>query len=215
MTAGQFWVAGFIPKPYRLGEFRDARPHDDDVGIPFPHMALNQYAFLQFLIDAGMVNGEAGIRAKIVPTLPNPWRATLCGYWKPLSTLLMLGHVGVVEQAISNWIGHARTSGVRFDLAQLALLTEATAHTFFVLQIHDPFLAFHWAALPFGAYVAFVIGSIVLTCSSTLLLAAYWCVVIHDIRGRHLISRYPFSLLSYDCGQVSNGHMRRTRIFYV
>ena len=71
-----------------------------------------------------------------------------CGYWKPLSTLLMLGHVGVVECAASNWIGHVRTSGPRLDLAQLALGTEALTHLCMTLLHHDPYFAFHWGAFP-------------------------------------------------------------------
>ena len=173
-SAGRFVTPGAGRKSWRLGEFRDAQPHDGDAGIPFPHFALTQYAFSQFLIDSGLLNGETGVRAKVTLTAPNPFRETFCGYWKPLSILLMAGHAGVLEQAISNWVGHARTSGARFDLAQFSLLTEAAAHIFLVLQLHDPALAFHWAALPWGAYPAFVFGSVVLTCSSTLLLAAYW-----------------------------------------
>ena len=174
----RFFTPGLTHKIYRLGEFRDAWSHDGDAGIPFPHFELKGYLASQFLIDSGVVNGETGIRVKITPTLPNPWRPTFCGYWKQLSTLLMLGHAAVVELAISNWIGHIQRSGLRFDLAQLALATETIAHVFIALSEHDPTLAFHWAALPFGAYPAFVLGSIVMTCSSTLLLAAFWYQMI-------------------------------------
>ena len=112
----------------------------------------------------------------LTPTAPNPWREMACGYWKPLSTLLMLGHVGVVERAASNWIGHVRTSGLRLDLAQLALATEGLAHLCMTLIHHDPFMAFHWGAFPQGAFASLIVGPIVLTCSSTLLLAAFWYV---------------------------------------
>ena len=86
----------------------------------------------------------------------------------------MLGHLAVAERAVSNLIGHVRTSGPRLDLAQLALTTETAAHCLMMLMHHDPFLAFYWGALPFGVVTAFICGAIVLTCSSTLLLAAFW-----------------------------------------
>ena len=173
---GPFYSPGWFQKEYRIGEFRDAIPHDGDVGIPFPHFHVTQNAFAQFLLNSG-INEGATIRAVLKPTLHNPWRSTLCGHWKQLATLIMVGHAGVVEQAISNWIGHVRTSGLRMDLAQLALATEILAHTLLALLHHDPFFSFHWAVLPVGSYSAFITGSIVLTCSSTLLLAAFWYVV--------------------------------------
>jgi hypothetical protein len=41
----------------------------------------------------------------------------------------MLGHVSVAERAISNLVGHIQMTGLRLDLAQLALGTEAVAHS--------------------------------------------------------------------------------------
>ena len=156
------YAPGFWSKVYRLGEHRDVD------GIPFPHFHVSR-----FLLDSGILKET---RAVLTPTALNPWREMACGYWKPLSTLLMLGHVGIVERAASNWIGHIRTSGLRLDLAQLALATESLAHSCMSLLHHDPYLAFHWGVFPVGAFASFVCGSIVLTCSSTLLLAGFWCV---------------------------------------
>ena len=170
-------VPGNHPKGHRLGEHRHAKPRGGDNGIPFVHFHVKQYAFLHILRSTGLAEGGvAEARAVLLPTAQNPWRKMACGYWKPLSTLLMLGHVGVVERAVSNWIGHVRTSGLRLDLAQLALATEILAHLCLAVAHHDPFLAFHWAALPHGAFASFICGSIILTCSSTLLLASYWYV---------------------------------------
>ena len=179
LAPGRFTTPGYFPKAYRLGEHRDAKPRGDE-GIPFPHFHMEQHAFLQYLLESGIREG-AETRAVLTPTAPNPWREMACGYWKPLSTLLMLGHVGVVERATSSWIGHVRTSGLRLDLAQLALVTESVAHLCMMLLHHDPCLSFHWAAFPFGTATSFICGSLVLTCSSTLLLAAFWYVVIHHV----------------------------------
>ena len=173
--ASSFTVPGHAPKRYRRGEFRDGEPRNGDAGIPFPHFQINQKAFSEFLRDSGVIhNRNHGIQAALAPSAPNPWRSMACGYWKPVVNLLMLGHVLVIEQSISNLFGHFRTSGLRLDLAQLALATESTAHFLMALVHHDPYLAFHWAALPFGAVTAFMLGPIVLTCSSMLLLAAFW-----------------------------------------
>ena len=178
-------VPGFLSKTYRLGEYRDPTPRDGDEGIPFPHFDICQPEFSQFLITAAVIhNRSAEIRAVVTPTEPNPFRSTFCGSWKPLSILLMLGHVGIVEQSVSNLIGHARSSGLRLDLAQLALATEATAHFIMALMFHDPFLSFHWAALPYGGFSAFICGAIVLTCSSTFLLAAFWCVFLKPVGNK-------------------------------
>ena len=172
-TTTRGFVPGFYHKWYRLGDHRDSKPRDGDAGIPFPHFDVTQYTFSHFLLESGLSKG-AQIRAMLTPTAPNPWRSTFCGYWKPFGTLLMLGHASVVERAASNWLGHIRTSDLRFDLAQLALANEMVAHCLMLLVHHDPFMGFHWAVFPYGATAAFVAGSILLTCSSTLLLAAYW-----------------------------------------
>ena len=39
-----------------------------------------------------------GSRSHLSPIVPNPLREMVCGYWKPLSTLLVLGHVGTMER---------------------------------------------------------------------------------------------------------------------
>jgi hypothetical protein len=39
---------------------------------------------------------------------------------------------------------------------------------------HDVALSFYWAVLPAGAYAALGFGPVLLICSSTLLLAAFW-----------------------------------------
>ena len=171
----KFNTAGCARKTHRLGEHRHSKPRDSDAGIPFPQFSLNEYAFAEFM-NKIVIGEKATVRAVVSPTAPNPWIATFCGYWKPLSTILMLAHVAVAEQATCNLIGHARTSGLRLDLAQLALGTETVAHLIMALLQHDPIFSFHWAVLPVGAYSAFILGPIVLTCSSTLLLAAFWCV---------------------------------------
>jgi len=166
---------GSYQKEYRLGEYRDAKPRAGDAGIPFPHANVYQYSFAHFLHDTGLIKGGAEeLRAVITPTAPNPWRSMACGYWKPFAALLMLGHAGVAEHAVSNWIGHILTSGLRMDLAQLALGTKTTAHLMMALLHHDPFWGFHWGVFPMGGFSVFIIGSIVLTCSSTILLAAFW-----------------------------------------
>ena len=174
---------GFYPKLYRRGEHRDARPRNGDAGIPFPHVHIDQHEFSTFMLDTGLVRGGTDIHAVITPTAPNPWRASLCGFGKPLSTLLMLGNVGVAERAVSNWIGHVRMSGLRLDLAQLALVTETLAQLLMAIVHHDPFLSFHWGALPAGATSALLFGAVLLTCSSTLLLAAFWCVTANVARA--------------------------------
>lgn len=207
-TADQSVTPGFLPKLYRLGSFRDSRPHDDDAGIPFPHFELYQSSFAQFLTNSD--KDQARIRVKVTPTAPNPWRSTLCGYWKPLSTLLMLGHAVVVERAASNLIGHVRTSGLRLDLAQLALATEILAHLITALLHHDPFLSFHWAALPFGLFSASFCASIILPCTTTLLLAAFWYVVFVP-QVRHCLIARVASLLPHGGDQASNDFPRRPR----
>jgi len=171
--SGQFDVPGHSKKLHRLGEHRDAKPRDGDAGISFPHFHASQYMLTKFLLQSG-IDEDATFSAVLTPTEPNSWHSTLCGYWKPLATLLMLGHVGVTERSLSNLIGHVRTSGVRFDLAQLALVNQMITHCAITMVQHDPFLSFHWAAVPYGASAAFTIGSIVLACSSILMLVAYW-----------------------------------------
>jgi hypothetical protein len=172
-SAAQMDVPGRNRKLHRLGEFRDTKPRGGDAGIPFPHFDASQNALSQFLLKSGIGSG-AKLHAVLTATAPNPYRSVFCGYWKPIATLLMLGHVGVAESSLSNFIGHVRTSGFRCDLAQLALVNELVAHFIMAILHHDPFFASHWASLPYGAYSSFMFGSIVLTCSSTLLLAAYW-----------------------------------------
>ena len=180
--SGQFDVPGHSKKLHRLGEHRDAKPRDGDAGISFPHFHASQYMLTKFLLQSGIDEG-ATFSAVLTPTEPNPWHSTLCGYWKPLATLFMLGHVGVTERSLSNLIGHVRTSGVRFDLAQLALVNQMIAHCAMTMVQHDPFLSFHWAAVPYGASAAFTLGSIVLACSSILMLAAYWYVSSARVNG--------------------------------
>ena len=70
------------------------------------------------------------------------------GFWKPCAALVMLGHAGVAERAVSNWIGHILTSGLRVDLAQLALGAEMIAHLMMALLNHDPIWVFHWGSFP-------------------------------------------------------------------
>ena len=174
---------GYFRKMWRYGEARDAKPRDGDAGIPFPLFMANQGEMAQFLLGTGLATGKnAEIRAAVMPTAPNPWQSTFCGYWKPLRMLLMLGHVGVAERSVSNLIGNVRTSGLRLDLAQLALGTETVAHFLMVVLHHDPYAAFHWAAIPFGGFAVYVFGAVILSCTSTLLLAAFWCVQHHRKR---------------------------------
>ena len=162
---------GFVSRLFRLGEHRDALPHDSDGGIPFPFVSAGQYVFNPVLEALG--NG-AQMRAVLTPTAPNPWHSTMCGYWKPLRVGLMLGHVWVAERGASCFIGHAQSAGVRFDLAQTASATEVVAHLLFALSLHDPFISFQWGLLPHGIFAAVLIGPLVLGCSSTLLLAGFW-----------------------------------------
>ena len=95
------FTPGLNPKLYRLGEHRDAKPRGDDSGIPFPDFNVRQDAFAHFLVESGITEGTE-TRAVLTPTAPNPWRKMACGYWKPLPTLLMLGHVGVVERHVGS-----------------------------------------------------------------------------------------------------------------
>ena len=132
-------IGGERPSPPR--GHRDAKPRDGDAGISFPHFHASQYRLTKFLHQSGIYEG-ATFSAVLTPTEPNPWHSTLCGYWKPLATLLMLGHIGVTERSLSNLIGHVRTSGVRFDLAQLALVNQMIAHCAMTMVHHDPFLSF-------------------------------------------------------------------------
>ena len=150
---------GYLQKVHRLGEARNDKPLDNDAGIPFPHFHGNQNSLALFLQNVFVEDSNVEIRAVLTPTAANPWRATLCGYyWKALGTLMILAHAGVTETAVSNWIGHVRTSGLRLDLAQLALATEAAAHGLMALIHHDPFLSFYWAAFPLGG-MAFLVPS--------------------------------------------------------
>jgi len=90
----------------------------------------------------------AQMRAVLTPTAPNPWQSTMCGYWKQLRTILMLGHVWVAERAASCFVGHVHASArVRFDLAQAASMTEVIAHLMLALSLHDPSMAFHWGEM--------------------------------------------------------------------
>ena len=166
-------TAGYVPRIFRQGEYRDALPHNGDGGIPFPFIHVWQEIFNP--VHEALGNG-AQIRAVVMPTAPNPWLSTLCGYWKPLRTVLMLGHAWVAERAASCFAGHAQSAGVRFDLAQAASTTEMAAHLMFALSLHDPYMAFHWGLLPFGTASAVLICPLVLACSSTLLLAGFWYV---------------------------------------
>ena len=171
-------LPGPAPGLYRLGEYRHGLPRDGDTGIPFPLVDLNQRA-LNAVVDA-LRNGEE-LRAILTPGAPNPWESIICGYWKPLGTTLMLGHVWVAERAASCFIGHVQCAGLRFDLAQAASVTEFVAHLFTALNLHDWFLSFHWGLLPFGVGIALTVDSVILTCSSTLLLAGYWRqMILHD-----------------------------------
>ena len=166
-------AAGYIRMSHRRGELRDAHPHHGDGGIPFPFVQFTQYAFNPVL---QALNKGVHMRAVLTPTCGNPWQSTMCGYWKPLSTILMLGHVWVAERAASCFIGHAQSAGIRFDLAQATSLTEMTAHLLCALNRHDPFFSFHWGTLPAGVFIATLVTPLMLMCSSTLLLAGFWCV---------------------------------------
>ena len=168
-----WFTPGAFRKVHRIGEHRDALSRDGDAGIPFPAIHATQFAFNPIIEALG--NG-AQIRAVVTPTTPNPWHSTMCGYWKPLQTILMLGHTWVAERAASCFVGHVRSAGARCDLAQTASVTEVMAHLLLALAPHDPFVSFHWGLLPVGVFPAALICPLVLTCSSTLLLAGFWCV---------------------------------------
>ena len=172
-TGYPLFTPGGAPRLFRLGEHRDALPRDGDAGIPFPFVTVTQYAFNPILeaLDKG-----AQIRAVVTPTAPSPWQSTVRGYWKPLRMFLMLGHVWVAERAASCFIGHVQSAGVRFDLAQAASVAEVVAHLLMVLAFHDPFFSFHWGLLAQGTNTAVLICPLMLTCSSTLLLAGFWYV---------------------------------------
>ena len=207
---------------YRLGEHRDTG------GIPFPFVSIGQYAFNPIL--EALANG-VHMRAMLTPTAPNPWQSTMCGYWKPLQTILMLGHVWVMERAASCFIGHVKSAGVRFDLAQAASVSEVMAHLLSALSFHDPFLEFHWGLMPYveqpcdekhhslifpsctpthrsGTYIAAVMCPLVLTCSSTLLLAGFWYVVSRKC----CVQRCEHLIITAAMHQVPNDRSRRVCI---
>ena len=172
-VSSPLFTPGMSPRLFRLGAPRDAIPRDGDVGIPFPFIHVEQYAFNPLL---GALDNGAQIRGVMMPAAPNPWQSTMCGYWKPLRTIIMVGHVWVAERAASCFVGHVQSAGMRFDLAQAASVTEMMAHLLLALSLHDPVMAFHWGLLPFGTNVAVLICPVVFTCSSTLLLAGFWYV---------------------------------------
>ena len=199
-------VPGREPWRYRLGEYRDSLPHDGDEGIPFLYVDTLQYALIPIL--EALDNG-AQMRAVVKPTAQNPWHSTLCGYWKPLQTSIMLGHAGVAERAASCLIGHVKSAGPRFDLAQGASMAEIMAHTSALLMLHDPFMSFHWGLLPFGTWPAINIFPVILMCGSTLLLAAFW-YVRHGVRQVRPHNRPAYILR--DASQVPNDRSRRACI---
>ena len=172
---------GVYRQTYRVGEHRDALPRDGDLGIPFPYVDIWHHTFNPIL--EALISGTQ-MRAVITPTATNPWQSTMCGYWKPLRMMLMFGHVWIAECAASCFIGHVQSAGVRFDLAQAASVTEVMAHTLLAFSLHDPWFTFHWGVSPEGTFIAAVICPLVLTCSSTFLLAGFWCVS-HAVFARH------------------------------
>ena len=194
---------GFLRKMYRLGEYRDSRPRDGDLGIPFPSIGLTQAAALPIL---GALESGAVLRGVLRPSQPNPYLTTLFGPWALIRALLICVDLGIAEAALCFLIRHMKANGVRPDLAQLALMAELFAHfVFFPLFLLDPFSSFYWGLLPTdskfiatvppfiemidwlvtrvyacaaaGSSPAFSVGATMLTSCSTLLLAAYWCTV--------------------------------------
>ena len=191
------YTPGFSRKQYRLGEYRDATPHDGDFGIPFPHVSLDQATLLPILhaLETGVE-----LHAVLRPSQPNPYLDTWFGPWVAIRVALIIGHLRIVERAVCFLIGHMNACGVRPDLAQIALAAEALAHlcvrTFascchslhhqtrndygcvagrmYAVFLVDPFGAFYAGQTPYGAATALLIAPTLLTCCSTLLLAGYW-----------------------------------------
>ena len=165
-------VPGYSRMLHRTGEYRDSHPRGGDAGILFPHFEFGSL-LVNDVLDA--LNDGVQLRATVKrTTAPNPWRSSVCGFGKVIDVILIIGHFWIVEQASSNWIGHVRTSGLRFDLAQLALATEICAHLLMVAAHHDPFMAFRWGLLPYGMGAVLIMAPFILVCGSTLLLAAFW-----------------------------------------
>lgn len=134
---------------YRLGEYRDSRPRDGDLGIPFPSIGLTQAAALPILEALG---SGAVLRAVLRPSQPNPYHTTLFGPWALIRALLICVDLGIAEAALCFLIRHMKANGVRPDLAQLALMAELFAHlVFFPLFLLDPFSSFYWGLLPAGS----------------------------------------------------------------
>ena len=184
----QLFTPGWMKKAYRIGEHRDRLPHDGDRGIPFPHVDVMQSALAP--IQEALSAGEE-IHAVLHPHPRNPYDSTVYGVWVPLRAGLIVGHFAVAERAVSFIVGHVKIRGIRADLAQIALLAEVAAHGMYIVWLFDPFCNYYWGWMPTALGTSLISGATVLTCCSTLLLAAYWIQMISNsglsawsIRGR-------------------------------
>ena len=130
------------------------------------------------MIDA-LEHGDT-LFGQFARTARNPWLALFCGPWIPLKTIVMICHFVVIERASCNLIGHVRISGVRPDLAQMALIAEACAHVLAACVYMDPFVSFHWGWMPAAMFTSLMAAAMILSCGSTLLLAGYWHQMISN-----------------------------------
>ena len=176
-TTNSLVLPGAVRKAWRVGEHRDAIPHDGDFGIPFPHVVLREVALTPVL--EAVANNER-IEVVIYASEPNHFMQAFYGFWLVIRAPFIVGHLAIVEYAFCFLKEHISESGPRPDLAQMALIAEIVAHLWFPLWLTDPHLSFYWGWFPQGASAAFLIGGTVLTCSSTLLLAAYWHQMISN-----------------------------------
>jgi hypothetical protein len=197
-TTNPLWTPGYSRAAYWLGEHRDHLPHGGDLGIPFPSVDLTQ-ASLAPICDA--LDAGVELRAVLKPTRSNQYIPLWFGLWAPIRTIVILGHLFIAEVALSFLASHVKASGgMRPDLAQFALVAEVTAHLMFSLDLVDPLCAFYWGFLPYGSAVAFLVGGTVLTCCSTLCLAAYWHqLFVND----GLTSVVPTGRLSFSLAALS------------
>ena len=166
------FTPGLSRKPHSTGAYRDSRPRDGDSGIPFPHAHFSQPS-LNPIVES-LEDGD-DIRGIMTPAAPNPWLAPLYGPWMLVRAVLIVGHLSVAERSASFFIGHAKASGLRLDLAQTALTAETIAHIMYSVWLLDPSCSFYWGLMPYGSNLALLICPTMFMCCSTLLLAAYWC----------------------------------------
>ena len=200
-ASNELYTPGFQRRRFRLGSHRDAEARDGDSGIPFPQVELKPSQFQPILT---IVKNGGQLNASLVRNGADPFLGYFCGTWVPIGALLTVLHISVAERAALSFWGHVRASdsaiaaaveaanpfaiaeefkrsgGVRLDLAQLSLASEVATHLLLAILPVDPFMSYFWGFLPGGMYVVACACTVLLHCSSTLLLAAYWYQMISN-----------------------------------